>query len=380
MSLKLVINTQDVAPLLSAPPVISDDINSVCRTLEFTLQDSDALSNYLGQSVQLYVGSNRWFYGFMEVRGWESNGQITYKAYDPLYFLKKNPDDYYFKNDTATQRAKRVLLNCGIKAGIIANTAAILAPKLYQKAEGDKVIIDSLARTYNATGKKYWLRFVPYENMFGASIFERVVPKEVWAFQRGVNVTNARFEESLEEHYNVIKLVNRETGKTVVKMDKEAISDYGARTYFEEVDKDVTVAAMTTQATSELKTRSKVTTTLSLEGFNANLTMPMFFSGDVIYVEEEAVNVMGAYHIKSVTQTVLSANDIQLAFELQDAPDVPTVQFSDDEKQKAATKSKTTKKKQAKKSTKKKEPAKDTKGTPGTYSTEMKGLIDKYGL
>jgi hypothetical protein len=359
MTVELVINGQDVAPLLSRPPRISDDLEAVCRTLDFTLYAAEALTNYLGQPVELYLDGKRWYFGFLEVRGWEARGQVTYRVYDPLYFLRKNPDDYYFNGQTANQIAEKVLKNIGVARGKIASTGVVLPPQLYKRAEGDKVIIDALVKTVRGGGKKFWLRFDPDESGFGATIFERKVPAHIWAFQRGVNLTDARYTESLEEMYNVVKLVNRETGKTVKKFDQEFINRFAARTRFEEVDKDA-AATMDKDAAAMLKEGAKVKTSISLEGINADLVMPQFYSGDVIYVEEDFTNVWGAHHIRRVEQTVVSSKVILLTMDVEDAPGVPPIQFEDAEKE--ATKT-----------------GKGVSENP-VYSEEMKALIEKYGL
>lgn len=364
MTLKLIINNQDVAPLLTSPPVITDQIDAVCRTLEFTLQATDSLSNYLGQAVQLYLGGERWFYGFLEVRGWESSGQITYKVYDPLYFLKKNPYDYYFKAITADQIAAEVCSVTGVKVGSLAPTGYVLPAKLYQKTEGDKVITDALYLTKQATGRAFWYRFSPAEGAaFGTQLFERVLPDRIWAFQRGVNLTGARYEESLEEHYNVVRLVNRETGKTVTKLDEQAVLDFGARTYFDEVDKDA-ADTMDQTAAQLLTEKNTVKTSISLEGINRGLAMGQFFTGDAIYVEEDQTGTFGAYYVKNVTQTILGGKDVQLAFDVETDPSNKRVTIKQP-------------KQAGKKSSKK---AKDSSTTPGNYSPEMKTLMEKYGL
>jgi hypothetical protein len=371
MTLRLIINKQDVAPLLSAPPKITDDIQAVCRTLDFQLQAADGLANYLGQQVELYVGDKREFFGFLEVRGWEARGTITYKVYDPLYFLAKNPDDYYFNGGlTASQRAEEVLKNVGVVRGNLAPTGVVLPASFYKKAEGDKVIIDSLVKTVKAGGKKFWLRFDPSVESFGATIFERTLPAEVWAFQRGVNMTNARYEESLEDHYNVVKLVNRETGKTVVKYDQQAIQDFGARTRFEEVDKDA-ADTMDRDAAAMLEEGKKVKASISIEGVNDDLVMPIFHVGDVIYVEDDITQALGAYYIRRAEHTFESSRRITLAFDVEEAPDVPAAPYADAEKD-------------AKQRNKPKK-GKGTKAGAGVsenaaYGDEMKGLIDKYGL
>src|SRR3990170_3594108 len=86
----------------------------------------------------------------------------------------------------------------------------VVFPALYdQNAEADKVAIDLLARTYKASGEKYWYRFEPGTTGFGLQVFPRIVPKEIWAFQVGVNLTAASYEESIEETATVVRLVNR---------------------------------------------------------------------------------------------------------------------------------------------------------------------------
>ncbi|NIK67940.1 glycoside hydrolase [Paenibacillus sp. BK720] len=370
MTIRLIINNQDIAPVLASPPVITDQMDSVCRTLEFTLNIADGLSNYMGQSIELYLGSQRWYYGFLELRGWESNGQVTYKAYDPLYFWKKNPDDYYFKGLTADQVIKHVCANTGVKVGSMQSTGYVLPAKLYQKTSGDQIAGDVLNITRQANNRAFWVRFNPDTANFGTMVFERKVPANMWAFQRGVNLTSARYEESLEELYNVVKLINRETKKAVVKASKDSVLAYGARTYFEEVDKDHE-KTMETDAAQLLKQQNIVKTTISLVGINAELAMPQFFSGDVIYVEEDYTGEFGPYFIKNVTQTILDSQNVQLAFDVETDPSTARVKITKpkEPKEPKEPKVKTTKK------------AKDTSAdTPGNYSPEMQALIKQYGL
>jgi hypothetical protein len=87
------INNQELRDLLAGPPRITDQLNAVCRTLEVTLQQAEGIENYLGQNVELWYGGKRWFVGFLARRSYNSTGAITYVAYDPLYYLKKNTDD-----------------------------------------------------------------------------------------------------------------------------------------------------------------------------------------------------------------------------------------------------------------------------------------------
>lgn len=365
--IRLLINSQDVAPLLSDPPKITDDMQAVCRTLEFRLQASEGLVNYLGQQVELYADDRREFFGFMETRGWEDSGAVTYKVFDPLYFLAKNPDDYYFNSGlTASQRAEEVLKNVGVIRGKLAPTGVTLPASFYKKAAGDQVIIDSLVKTATSGGKKFWLRFDPSLENFGATIFERFVPEEIWAFQRGVNLKSAHYEESLEDMINVVKLVNRETGKTVIKYAADSIADFGPRTQFEEVDKEA-APTMDKDAAAMLEAGNKVKTSISIEGINDGLVMPIFHTGDVVYVEDDITQALGAYYISRIDQTFISSTTVTIAMDLERDPSVPDAPFADAEEEAKGDKKKGTKK------------GKGVSETP-VYNDEMKGLIEKYGL
>ena len=114
------------------------------------------------------------------------------------------------------------------------------------------------------------------------------------------------------------------------------------------------------------------------EGINTGV-MPQLFSGDVIYVEEKVTGLIGAYHIINVTQTYESSQLIQLGFDLQLAPDIPTIQYED------ATKAPETKatKAAAKKAADKKAPTKKTSegaGVQEVYGAEMRKTIDRYDI
>jgi hypothetical protein len=357
MTLDVRLNGQSLRDLLAGPPLIKDQLNAVCRTLDIKVRAADGLVNFIGQPIELWYGGKLWYFGFMFKRGYDSVGNVNYLAYDPLYYWKKNPNDYYFKNMTGTQIAHDLGGKVGTKIGTLANTRAVFPQLYYPGAVPDKILIDTLARTAQQTGKKYWYRYDPVE---GLVIFERIVPSEIWAFQVGVNLTSARYEESIEETATVIKLVNRETGKTVTRADAEAIKRYGHMVHFEEVDKEA-APHMERKAQELLKNLAKVKITSSLEGINPDGVMPQLYSGDVIYVEEDFTQLIGAYHIQNITQTFVSDSLVQLGIDVQEAPDVPLLQYQD--------------------ATKKPEREKgDGVSTNPTYNEEMKKVMEKYGL
>lgn len=355
MTINVEINGQDIRPLLASPPRIRDNLNAVCRTLALTPYKSRDLENYLGQPVKLHYNGSIWFSGFLRSRRFNSNGKAEYTAADPLIFMKNNPDDYYFKNITANQGIKQLAEKTGVKIGKLENTGAVLSQLYYQGKDPDKIAIDLLARTYRANKKKYWFRYDPE---IGLVLFERKVPKKIWTFQVGVNLEEAEYKDSIEKTVTIVKLINRETGKTVTKGDSQNINKYGPYTHFEEVDRQA-AKIMDQLAGDLLKRKGKVEKSQSIKGVNPG-SMPQFFSGDVIYVEEEKTKIIGAYHIKNAVQTFKSDNLIELKFDIQLAPDVPTIEYENASQP---------------------PPAKDEdKGVQQEYSEEMKKLMDKYGI
>lgn len=326
MTLDVRVNGYSIRDLLDAPPSISDEINAVCRILEIRLKKDASLKVDLGKRnpIELWYKGKRWYYGYLFRKGYTSNGVEKWKAYDPLIYLRREKDDYYLKNSTATQGLQQLARKVGIPMGRMANTAVVLPPLYYQGADGDRIGVDLLARTYNANRRKYWYRFNPDVEGFGLTLFERTVPSTIWAFQVGINLEYAEHEESIEETVTVVRLVNRETGKVVTR--QRDTDKYGRLVHFEEVDKDGN-ASQEAQAQQLLDKLAKINLSSQIDGINPYGSMPQFFSGDVIYVEEQHTGLIGAYHIKNIKQTFESDELVRLAMDIQTAPDIPEVEY-----------------------------------------------------
>jgi hypothetical protein len=354
------INNQSLRDLLAGPPRISDQLNAVCRTLEITLQQVDGVENYLGQTVELYYGDKRWFIGFLARRSFTSTGAIAYVAYDPLYYLKKNTDDWYFKNMTGTQIFKELAEKSGIRAYSLLNTGAVFPYLYYQGATADKIAVDILARTYQANSKKIWYRYQPDEGKEGLVLYERTLPAKVWAFQAGVNLVSASYEDSIEDAVTVVKLVNRETGKKETRVNADNLKSWGHMVEFQEVDKDK-AKTMEKDAQDLLSKLSKVNTTMAAEGINPDQIIPQLFSGDIVYVEEKYTQIIGAYYIENVTQTFENDNLVRLGMDIKQVLDIPEIQYEDATKAPQSA-------------------AKAGMGVQQNYSKENEAVMKKYGL
>lgn len=367
MSLDIRIGGHSYRPVLAGPPKLSDQTNAVCRTLDLSFIDTVDLGDLLGKEVELWYHGTRWYHGFIQRRGISARGEIGLIAYDGLFFLKATTDDFYIKNMTANQTILTLAKAAGLPVAALANTKVVFTALWYPGKAADAVAADVLARTYQSSGKTYLLRWDA--DALGVSLLEQTMPKEAWTFLAGVNLTDATYEESVEDMYNAVKLVNRETGKVVTKVDAESVTLYRKRQHFEEVDKDL-AKTMDKIADQKLKELSKVAVNMNITGVNPNRRMPQLFKGDVVYVEEKTTGIIGAYYVTNVEQTFVSDQLVEIAADIAHAPEIPTIQSEDANQkpdflktkaEKEAEKKKTEKKKKVKRVVDKK---KDDKSKP----------------
>lgn len=370
MTLDIRIGTYSLRDVIVGPPTISDSTDAVCRVLEFSVVNNiKEVGVLMGRQVELWYNEKRWFHGWIQKRAIDAAGSITITAYDGMFFMKMYNDDFYFKNMTGTQIIKAVAARVGVKVANLANTGTVFKQLWYPGAAADKIATDVLVRTYKANSRKFWLRWDPTEK--GITLYERLKPKQAWAFLSGVNLVGASYEESAEEMYNVVKLVDRETGKGAVRSDKESVTQYGQRQYFEEVDKDA-AKIIGKLADQKLKELSKVAVAMSIDGINPYNSMRQFFSGDIIYVEEKTTGIVGAYYIQNIKQSFETNSLVKIAADVVYTMEVPALQYDDAtkkpdflktkaekeaEKKAAAAKKKKPNKKKAKKEDPKKETA-----------------------
>ena len=310
--LQLKIDGNDFTGVLADNPVIKDQLNACCRTLTFKLSLYGNRLDLLAHKVELFYKGKRWFIGEIKKQKEEHDGTNSITAYDPLFLFGKHEDDYYFKNQTATQIVKSMAKKIGLKVYKLENTKVVISYVLYKKGAPDKITVDVLARTWKGGGDKFWFRYDPIND--GILLKRRTVPEMIWAFKTGGNLISASRERSIEEMYNTVKLINRETGKTATKVNAKNKALYGNTQYYEEIsDKDKNLSKLAEQ---KLKSLSKITSTMNMSGLNSDGAMGQFFVGDPIYVEEKNTGMVGGYWVRNVSHTFLADDAIQLDFDL----------------------------------------------------------------
>lgn len=326
--LKVTIGGADFTAALIGSPGIKDDLNATCRVLTFAVEQLKNPQLLVGRKAELFYNGVRWFTGEIKTHSIDATGNTGFKVYDPLFSLSKNPDDYYFKQQTANQIFTTLAGKCGVKVSSIANTGAVFPYLYYPGSNPDKIAIDVLARTKSANGRKFWFRYDPVKD--GIVLFERVIAANIWAFQTGVNLLSASKTDSIEELCSTVKLVNRETGKVITKTNADAQANYGKTQYFEEVNSDT--GDMNGKASELLAELSKVSTTMGISGVNPNGVMNQFYTGDPIYIEEPNTGMVGGYFIRNISHTFKASGLIQIDADVEYTPELPAIQFDEADK------------------------------------------------
>ena len=329
MNKTLYIGGTDATQALKEPPAIADNLNENCRTLTITVQQQKNPQALIGVLAELWVYGKRWFYGYIRKHRATDTGDTQYIAYDPMFNISRITDDFYFKQQTGTQIFTALMEKAKAPVGAVANTEYVFPQLYYPNTKIEKVCIDALARTKQANGRKFWFRFDPEEA--NVTLFERTVPSDIWVFKVGINLTSATKEDSAVNLFTSVKLVNRETGQTVIKSDDTTAETYNLYTQmFEEVtDSDVDMNA---RAAELMEQNAVLETTMKLEGINPNGVIPCLYKGDAIYVEEPNTGLIGGYYIRNVEQVVENDTLITLSMEIVIAPDLPELQAPDADK------------------------------------------------
>jgi len=347
--MKLILNNQDITGIVERGSItIEDPMESVCRKLKFKPKKAGEFSNQLGQTVTLEINGVTWYEGIVMVKGKDWLGRMEYTASDPAFYLAKNDGDYLFKQQTAKQIIASLAEKCGINAGTMADTGAVFPVLLYRGKNPSLIAVDVLARTRQANGKKFWYRYEPGN---GLTVFERVLPENVWVFENRVNLTDAYHEETIEDQVTRVTMVNRETGKVITKEVTEKLHP-GNVTSFEETD--LKEAEATAEAVRKLAELSKVGKTMRFSGVNPG-AMPMFWAGDPVYIDEPGSGLVGGYYMKNVTHTVIADNLILVTADVVKTLNLPDIQYKD------AT-----------------EAAKEKAAKTGSTKTKEPDIIDRY--
>lgn len=199
--------------------------------LTFTVVKDEYLSFSEGATVRLVIDDQIVFWGYIFEKTRNKDQHIACVAYDQLRYFK-NKDTWVIENKKASDFLRQVCDQFLLTAGDIEDTDFVIEKMILD----NKTIFDAVQDTLDATLINTGLLFTLYDD--GG----RICLKEVENMESNLLICNETAEDfdytsSIEEMYNVVKLVQKksgdEVGKVYMDKDEESILDYGALQYFD---------------------------------------------------------------------------------------------------------------------------------------------------
>jgi len=227
--------------------------------LTFTTLADSKRKLYEGDSVELRINNNKFFYGFIFTLKPQKDGTLEVTAYDQLRYFK-NKDTYIYSKKTSAQLLRMMAKDYSLQVGAIANTKKALT-----RSEDNMTLFDimqnSLDETLMNTGKIYTL----YDS------FGKLRLRSPWKINILIDAETGQdysYKSSIDEGvYNQIKLAyeNKKTGTLDVYISRSGknINRWGTLQYFEKID-DPSVAKLKGKVL--LQTYNRVSRTLSISG------------------------------------------------------------------------------------------------------------------
>nr|WP_319487236.1 hypothetical protein [uncultured Caproiciproducens sp.] len=236
----------------------TDNINQsgICT---FNTLKNDVVTPAEGNAVSVKYGGDPYFKGYIFKDSFSNNDPMKVTAYDQLRYLKAK-DTYGFKNKTASQAAKQIFADFGLKAGTIEDTGYNLGSL---SPFDDKVVLDMISDCINLTlrnTKQYYY----IKDEYGLAVLRNVQSTiSDLLISPQCTLFNYSYERSIDdEAYNQIKLVrdNKDTGKREVYIAKDSstIKKWGLLQYYEKLDDQVNPEQAKSKADALLGLKNRV--------------------------------------------------------------------------------------------------------------------------
>lgn len=258
-------------------------------------------------------GKTEYFRGFIvERERLSKTGEITYTAYDILYYLTKSQATYNFKGKTAEKITRMVCDDFKIPVGSLMKTGH--SQKLIVK---DKKIYDIIMAAYTQakahTKKLYQVRASKGKlNVieYGGTICKYQLTEDT-------NITQATYKESLDKMINKVRIYDGD-GKQLSVVENKKNQKYGIfqTTHTKSKDKNATA-----EAKDKLHGIDK-TATIQAVGDK----MLDAISGNGVYIKDKATGLSGLFWINSDTHKwVKGAHTMTLSLEFKKTMDTKEV-------------------------------------------------------
>lgn len=244
-----------------------------------------------GDTIKLYEDGELLFLGEVQAsRKTGETGTVSYSCYDLLNHLLRSTGVYNFKNTTAERITEKVCADLGIKTGSITATKVLLKKMIFDGDTFYDIIMKAYTKAAKQTGKKYICR------MDGTKLSVQIKGEKVKGFvlQEGYNITNASYEETIENMVNIVKIYNDKNKQAGVVKNEKHIEKYGI--YQETYKKEDGVNA----ATAAKSLLNGIEKKINVEGINGDLDC---IAGNGVKIRDKTTGLNGLFWIENDTHT-----------------------------------------------------------------------------
>lgn len=277
----------------------SGSVSQAARTAEIAVINAPNDANIAalklnigaGDAIELRENETVIFFGEVQsAKKTSETGTITYTCYDLLNHLLKSTGVYNFSDTTAERITKKVCADLEIKTGSIAETKAPIKKMILDGDTFYDIIMKAYTKASEQTGKKYICR------MYGAelSVEEKGNVVKNFILAEEYNITNAAYEETIENMVNVVKIYDDKGAQVDEVREEGLIAEYGI---YQQIYKKESGINAQTAAKGMLNGLEKHVT---LDGINGDLQC---IAGNGVIVYDGATGLNGLFWVDSDTHT-----------------------------------------------------------------------------
>lgn len=318
--------TYDMTPLVENV-TWSGRKSSAPRSLDFSLLDSDRYGHNRsgvdverGQQCAFYWNGEELFRGVIMRQEQSQKRTATYKAYDNAIYLANNEDTFVYKQKTATQIFNDICRRFSLSGNAV-NTGYVINDMTKPNTTCIDVIWAALAKTYRATGRRYYV--ISQKGVL--NLIARADNLVQWVIEEGVNATGYSMTKSIENVRTRVKIYSDGNTELAMASDPALEARIGVLQKTESSSEKNDKAKAKTTAQSVLENLKKPEESFSIEA----LGIPYVYSGVAVWINVPFLGVSRTFYVDedshefkmnvhTMKLTLNATNDVQGAENLED--------------------------------------------------------------
>lgn len=286
--------TYDMTPLVESV-TWGGSKSAAPRSLEISMLDSDRYGHSRpeidverGQQCAFYWNGDELFRGVIMRQEQSQKRTAKFKAYDNAIYLANNQDTFVYKKKTATQIFNDI---CGrfSLTGNAVNTGYVIGDLTKPNTTCIDVIWAALAKTYRATGRRYYV--VSQKGVL--NLIARADNLIQWVIEEGANATNYSFTKSIEQVRTRVKIYSDSNKAIATAADTALEARIGVMQRTESSSEKGEKAKGKGDAEALLETLKSPEESFSIEA----LGIPEVYSGVAVWINVPFLGISQTYYV-----------------------------------------------------------------------------------